>query len=106
MKSIVKSLEKNKVLIVTVMTIAGLFYWFQIRPSSIRTNCSRVSIDRAIQLLTDNLQKAYDDCVQNQYYRGCMDEVVALKYQKEHLRYNPTNYNNYFDACVQSMGLK
>lgn len=38
-----KALIKNKYLVIIVLIVAGLFYWFQIRPAMARSECDTQS---------------------------------------------------------------
>ncbi len=50
---------------VLVIVSGGLFYWFQWRPSEIRKECVRVTIE-------DSKKEHWDAWLTNNRYRGCL----------------------------------
>lgn len=99
-------LKANKVLIVVVLMIVGWFYWFQLRPSEIRKNCAKESVDKARSLVTSNYQKILDECQSNQYRSDCNTEKNNLSYQQRDPRYKQEGYESYYSRCLQERGLK
>lgn len=69
--------EHFKYLIATIIILGGLFYWFQIRPTSIRSGCAEYSKNRIAE---DGNKKSID------------------KWQD--------TYDLYFKACINSKGLR
>lgn len=47
-------MKKNKIIILgTLFLLAGWFYWFQWRPSQIRSSCDQIAWDSAIKYYDD-----------------------------------------------------
>lgn len=64
------------IIILTLIILGGVFYWFEFRPSNIRSSCALWARDKAVKEneaeTGDNKSyqtKAYDD-----YYKRCLRE--------------------------------
>lgn len=84
---------KNKnYIILALLILAELFYWFQIRPTRIRKNCSFGATTKARENLKIEADKP----------GGWGDlEKSALRGQ-----YRQTDYLIYFSGCLNENGLK
>lgn len=78
MKNIKASIEKNKWIIVVLLSIAGAFYWYEWRPAQIEKDCAAAVVrvasagnSKSIASL-DNL---YDLCVSV----GGIDNLIEIR---------------------------
>jgi len=73
-------LVDKKIIILTLIIFGILFYWYAVRPSSIKKECHEISIRGAID--QRNREKGVSE---SQYDRG--------------------DYQYYYDMCLKSRGL-
>lgn len=52
---------KRNILVVTIVLVAIVFYWFQLRPAIVRSQCANEAIS-----------KTWIRSVTNDYYRSCL----------------------------------
>ena len=96
MTEVTKLTKKNKNVLLTIVGIAiiagGLFYWFQIRPSTIRSSCADTAVTKAKNIVkTRSSLKLYDS---------------DLKATAERNLYYDRDYQTYYKRCLQEKGLK
>lgn len=81
----------RKMIALIVVVGSLLFYWFQMRPSSIRSSCVQSSIDEARNVVKIRAQMEYPD-------------YAVVEAAKKNLYYNK-DYENYYKLCLQRAGL-
>lgn len=60
-----------------LLVLAFLFYWFQVRPSNIRSDCHEQATKAAIQKNNKDYNKTgttYDIDVYNNYFKLCLNK--------------------------------
>ena len=91
---------KNLVTILVFLTLlaVGWFYWFQFRPSRIRTNCTREATEKSRDLLKALIDKP------GYYERGMSQEKLEDMYNAGlHFK---DDYNSYYRTCLNEKGLE
>ncbi|MFH1792607.1 MAG: hypothetical protein ABH819_03085 [Patescibacteria group bacterium] len=88
-----KILKLNWFLIVGLLILTSVFYWFQVRPSMIRSSCVKIAKDKANKLLLYQADlpgggwTALDDAAHSGQYRV-------------------SDYNFSYAQCLNDKGLK
>jgi hypothetical protein len=75
-------------LVIFVLSFSTLFYWFEVRPSNIRRDCSASSIESAIQ-------NAKDKSSVSEAYKQVADKGM----------YNKDDYTFLYNSCLSANGL-
>lgn len=84
-----KSLQRLLILVVFVLGL--LFYWFQIRPSNIKSECSKNALQEAVRQWQNEVSKAV--------------RTYGLPDDPNEERYSQKVYENYYMICLQKKGL-
>ncbi len=81
--------KKSLIILVSIVVIL-LFYWYQIRPSIIRHECSNIAIKSAQQIYVDayNSTGNANDC-----------------YEAQHGYFDTRTYDDYYKICLTNKGL-
>lgn len=66
----------KKYLILLALLLIVVFYWFEIRPASIRSDCMKKATDEAVTSITDEREP-------NTYKRGKMQEEYITNAYKD-----------------------
>jgi hypothetical protein len=81
-----------------MLLLGGAFYWFQYRPSKIRSECVVEGKGKAHQVVFDAAWKSL-----NAYYTDLgQREFDELKNKKS---YKPDDYTFYYKQCLSSKGI-
>lgn len=87
-----KELLNNKLLLfIILLVLCVAFYWFQLRPSTIKSNCNSQALDQARNMTKVRAQMRPQD----------LDTVKAA----ENNLFQTSDYNSYYDRCLQEKGL-
>lgn len=78
------------VLIVIVFLVLSWFYWFQYRPSKIRSSCVVLSREKAIEQMKIQAQ---------------MTSVVDIKEAAKRNLFNTKIYDDYYSRCLNEYGI-
>ena len=62
-EKILPTLNSNKIIILLIIVIAGSFYWFQIRPERIRSNCFNITVEILKDSKVDNYDFLFRACL-------------------------------------------
>ncbi|OGD90299.1 hypothetical protein A2W45_04095 [Candidatus Curtissbacteria bacterium RIFCSPHIGHO2_12_41_11] len=80
MKKLKNILNDNKIIVVIIVLVIAWFYWFQLRPASIRSSCMKISREntallgttdsfeqlewsKKIEVQNETMEKAYQRCL-------------------------------------------
>ena len=73
-----KFFEKHPILIFVAIILAIWFYWFQVRPSKIKSLCNKIAINQAVgyykSLYPNNSDGTYMKSTYEGYYKECLRE--------------------------------
>jgi lipopolysaccharide export system protein LptC len=81
-----------------LLLVSGWFYWFQYRPSRVRTNCTEEANEKARKLLKTLIDKP------GYYERGMSQQELEEMYDAG-LHFN-IDYDSYYKNCLNEHGLK
>lgn len=81
--------SKLSVVVIILLLIAGLFYWFQIRPANIRSNCVEKSVECATAFRDSKASAGY----------------TAEKYQQETNTFSSSVRDRCYIMCLNQNGI-
>ena len=84
-KKILTLTNQWKVILVVILIGAGLFYWFQIRPSMIYSGCYRMAMENAQELYAERFPWKKEE-IEKRYFL-------------------PDVYELYYKLCLQKRGI-
>lgn len=67
-----KIIPKFVLFLVTIVSLATLFYWFELRPSQIRQKCYAFTLEKRDEKINTNNRLSNEEA--NNYYRRCFAE--------------------------------
>ncbi|OGK18664.1 hypothetical protein A3B50_00580 [Candidatus Roizmanbacteria bacterium RIFCSPLOWO2_01_FULL_40_42] len=88
------NVQGGKKTYLVLVVLCYLFYWFQLRPASIRIECDSKAKDKANKVLYERAE------LLEKYQRGDL-----LKVADKGLHY-PDDYDRYYESCLHEKGLK
>lgn len=109
--------QKYQIVVFITLLFVGWFYWFQLRPSNIRTNCYNLAMDKTNKIY-ERIKPIYD---QNQLLKkqGRRDEAQAIwdnlsiedKKIYKSIKADggvdyEDDYKDYYENCLHEKGLK
>jgi len=89
-KKFLNLINQWKVILIILLIVFGLFYWFQIRPSIIYSDCNRIAADKAEKLL-----KTKSEMEGGYKYKEAAEKELFLK----------DDYDSYYEKCLREKGL-
>lgn len=63
---------RMSIFIISLIIIGGAFYWFQLRPSHIYSNCYKKAVEAAIKKCTDCSEGRFKIDDYDTYYKMCL----------------------------------
>lgn len=109
--------QKYQIAVFIALLFLGWFYWFQLRPSNIRTNCHNLAMDKANKIF-ERMTPIYDK-VQTLKLEGKEEEAQAIvdNLSEEDYEvyksikagkglYYQDDYKDYYGNCLHEKGLK
>jgi hypothetical protein len=105
---IIQYVKDNYKVILFILCVVGIFYWYEIRPSIIRSGCYNQAKDQAIE------KGKTEDSATYLFDREHWDPKNGPEpaYINEHLTiisknnsFNSNDYNTYYKWCLESKGL-
>ena len=101
-----KLIKYKEVILVTIILLGFCFYWFQFRPSIIKSNCYTEAKEKAIE------KTKTDESATYLFDRNHWKNGPEPAYIQEHLDiiaketdFYVDDYNIYYKLCLQSKGL-
>lgn len=89
-KKILNLMNQWKVIAIIILIGAVLFYWFQIRPSIIYSNCHRIATEEAIETL-----KTRSEMADGYKYKEAVEKGMYLK----------DDYDYFYKRCLREKGI-
>ena len=114
MKNFKEILEKiknyeYKRFILFILVICGIFYWWQIRPTHIRSSCSQIAVLRAKEVSYSNdLYNTYESSTSSITYNG-FNTFLEKEYKTDKnftlAGYDTKDYNFEYSRCLHEYGI-
>lgn len=108
--------QKYQIAVFIALLFLGWFYWFQSRPSNIRTNCHSLAMDKAnkyferIVSIYDKLQIMEQEGKETEadkvYWKlSKADRKIYQRVKADRSLYYQDDYKDYYTNCLHEKGL-
>jgi len=67
-----EKIKKYWWIVIIILIISGVFYWYQIRPSQIYSNCHNLAVEKAIEKCTTCPEGKFKLDDYEGYYKMCL----------------------------------